>query len=101
MSTIFSVYLGPFAEWLLPRAGYKRARERAQAVAARFTSGERACLDFDQTSCFDVVKIGNNRFIRECWTAYFPPESTGSGAPPRPFHWASCPADNVGVFEFS
>ena len=102
MGMIFTFYLGPYAEWLLPRAGYKRARERAQATVERFRVGQRAGLDFDPNSCFDVVRVGDSRLIREIWTAYFPRGSAGLSAPPRQFHWR-CPPDKneEGLAEYS
>lgn len=102
MGMVFTFYLGPSADWLLPRAGYKTARERAQATVERFRLGNRACLDFDPNSCFHVVKVGDARLIREVWTAYFPPGSTGPAAPPRQFHWHCPPAkDEAGLVECS
>jgi hypothetical protein len=98
MGMLFRVYLGPFAEWLVPQKGCRKAWERAQAIADRFRVGERGGLNFDP-NCFEIVKVGNNRFLRGCWTAYFPP---GAAVPPRPFHWSSPPeANEQGIVEFS
>jgi hypothetical protein len=99
MSTIFSVYLGPFAEWLVPEAKYEKAREKWQALIHEFQAGEGGCLDFDQDSYMNEVVIGRKLFIRECWTAYLGLASTRSGPPPRSFHWDA--TDDKGVWEFS
>lgn len=99
MSSSLSVYLGPFAEWLVPEAKYADVREKWQALVEEFQVCETGCLDFDPHSYTREVTIAGKRFIRECWTAFFGLAASSAEPPPRKFSWYSF--DDVGEWEFS
>jgi hypothetical protein len=96
MSMRFSVYLGPFAEWLVSKNEYAKVREAWQALVVEFPMSD-GCLVVDSGSGENEVVVGRKRFICECWTAYFGLVSARSPAPPRKFHWSG--SDDAGVWE--
>jgi hypothetical protein len=58
MSTTFSIYIGPFAEWLVPKTNHQRIWNQLQSILDEFdaSAGKNGCLhryDFEK-----VVVVG-------------------------------------------
>ena len=99
MSTTFRVYVGPFAEWLLPANKKSDATSRrATALVDEFDSSPNGSVSF----VFDespVILIRGKRYVRECWIAFLgdAPAKTF----PRKLSWAGYGGDNMGIWERS
>jgi hypothetical protein len=94
MSTTFGFYIGPFAEWLVPKANHLRVWKRLEPLLDEFDAS--ACR-LERYELEREVVVGRSRFIRECWMASF--ALPRDAAPPRKFFWDQY--GEVGIWEFS
>ena len=83
MSTTFGFYIGPFAEWLVPKANHLRIAEQLWPLEDELPASEGGRLS--RYVLEPEVVVARKRFIRECWTVTF--ALTRNAAPPRKFEW--------------
>ena len=95
MSTTFGVYVGPFAEWVVPKANHPRIAEQLWPLEDELPASEGGRLD--RYVLEPELVVARKRFIRECWTVGF--TLRRNAKPPRKFEWDQY--GEVGIWEFS
>lgn len=93
MSSSLVVYVGPYAEWLVPEELHPAIWGRWQAIVEELQAGSEGSLDFDDYQS-RRVEFDGRRFIRECWIAYF--GSREEAHAPRKMRWSD---HEAGVWE--
>jgi hypothetical protein len=92
----FSTYIGPFAEWLVPRN--QRARRtmlRAHDLYAKFYGRTQSWLECDPNP--PTQRVGRRWLIQDCWTVQ---EASPPANPRRKLTWVYFSPSDIGVYEY-
>jgi hypothetical protein len=89
MSHIYTIYIGPYAQWMVPVGYHKKSQSPSSRAMFEEIRGQVPCLT--DSSDPPVVVQGKKQFTLECWVASFHRETRHLA--PRQFSWSSSAPD--------